>query len=60
MSRLTSLESRVELRLAMEKFLAKHCTGMDDHDDTNCQKCAEMRDEFIAIVNAWVLVWNKQ
>jgi hypothetical protein len=34
----------------IDQFLAKHCTGMDDHDDSNCAKCEVMCDELTDLI----------
>jgi len=37
-------------QLLLDIFLAKHCTGQDDHDAIDCKKCAEMKAELITLI----------
>jgi hypothetical protein len=41
------------LRLNIREVLAANCTGMDDHDSPECDKCEEMEDALIEAVENW-------
>lgn len=39
--------NRRSIEIRIELVLRSYCTGADDHDYENCEKCAEMRDELV-------------
>ncbi len=39
----------MNVELELDEFLKRHCTGMDDHDESQCGKCRQMREELLAL-----------
>jgi len=50
---MAKLPNQTLLEHNLMQVLAENCTGMDDHDDEDCNKCADMEDALVKAVAQW-------
>jgi hypothetical protein len=48
------------LKMNMREVLADNCTGEDDHDSGDCEKCEDMETDLFKAVQEWFKIAYKE